>query len=798
MRKLPRILFVTFVLLSTVRLGATAANDPKVVANTHFNKAIAYQKAGKLGLAAQEYQAVLKVVPNLAPALNNLSIIYMQRQQYANAESALIRLLASDPKNESVLQRLTQCTIEQNKGKDAITYARKLMALKPDNRRYKAVFAAANMAAKDYNAAADVFRTLIHSDPKDKAPYLSLAYCYMSMKQQSDAIDTLDSLLKIAPNDAQARFFAAGIAEKIGDKQTAIKHYEAASTGPAAVQALLNLARLYRSTMEPEKSVNAMKRILKIDANNFDASFNLGAYEYSKGNFKQAESYWKKATSVRQKDPMANMNLAMAQARQRKFKEALVGAQIAYKAKPKDDMVAEAYGYVLECCAKLDEALAVYKDWEKNSPKDSIPNRKMAQIYLFQDKQEPKAWAQFDLAIKKDPKNIDIYTAYADALSMKGKYEDAYKQYQKAMNLKPGDASLMVRTAASLEMQKKPNEAISLLKKAANADAKNEEARIRLARLYNDQGNKDAAIAEYKAAIAINYKSQAALISLAQLYSEKDDTTNEIEMYRKLVKLNPSEGFRFGLANALEKTKDFDGALSEYNALETSTDTGYKTQALIHKGAVLEKQGKPTEAIAVYEKVLGFNANDQVLNALSKLYDDQKNPDGFISCLKSLIDSSKTGAPYQYYLDASTKAGKHDEAMNTLEAALLKAPDNVILLSVLASAYKASGKNDQAIEAYKKILAKFPQDYVANRNLGYIYKSLDKKQEAADCLKVVADQSKTDAQLLLDLGKLYEDLGKKSEAKSVYLDYLKYNPGNSEIKRKVSELEAAQPAEPVK
>ena len=791
MFKLPRVLIITVALSFIFGVGVYAVGALNPEAQKHFAAAVGYQKAGKLNPAIQEYQAGLKLEPNCAPALGNLGMIYLQRNQMSKAEGVFRRIVAIDPKNPAAIEQLARILLAQRKAKDAAPLVRQLIATKPKEIRYQQLLAACAMMSNDYPTAVGIYKSLIHADPKNPANYEALMSLYMGKQSYAEAIQAAEMLLKVDPSQVRARMTAGFAAEKMGDKAAAVKYYQSATSGPGAKSAYLNLARLYSEMKQPDKSLAALNSILKTNKNDFEANFNLGAYEYSKQHWDKAEKYWLAARKTRPTDPTINLNIGLARARQGHFKDALACTTIAVNGMPKSVLALEAHAYVLECLNEFDKAIGVYKRWEKLDPQNCVPNQKIGMDYIGLHKPD-SAWPQFDLAMKKAPKSADVAATYAGLLFSQKEYAKAHKMYAKAMELNPKDVNIVVRAADCLDADKKQAESIKILEKAVSTFPDNVVGRRRLAYEYIAQNNNDLAIAQYKKLFEDNPKSCDDGASLAQLYTAKGDHKAAAEIYGKLVKSCPPERlpfYHYLLGSALENTQDYDGALQQYAEVVKSTQKAFIPDAYKQMGGVYEKQGKIAEAIDAYKKSASARpADEEVYAKLEKLYIGQKKQDEYLAYLKSLLAESKDPLPFRAFADAFRKAGKADDGIGALESVVARMPDNVQPALALASEYAKSNLNDKAIERYKAVLDKFA-DPAAYAGLGKLYLAMGKKKDAADCLVHVTG----DKDCILQAAELYREMpDQRTAALNAYREYEKLDPANEDVKKKRRDLEAGE------
>lgn len=148
----------------------------------------------------------------------------------------------------------------------------------------------------------------------------------------------------------------------------------------------------------------------------------------------------------------------------------------------------------------------------------------------------------------------------------------------------------------------------------------------RLGAALEKVGQIDGAIAAYRRSIELNNKSSFSYDSLGQILTLKGQLDEAIEMHRTAIKLNPCfHRFHYNLAQVLLKKDCPDEALLELQAgLKKKTKNHPSYYELI--GDILADQGKKSEAITYYEKILMLDDNigssDQILQ---KVYDLKKS-----------------------------------------------------------------------------------------------------------------------------------------------------------------------------
>ncbi len=803
-------------------------SQAEVALQKRFEKAIRLQEEGKLDAALVEYNAILKTNPKAVPVLINAGLIHIQKQQFAKAESLLKRALAISPDNDIAIGNLVQALLGGGKNAEAFKYAKRLEKLKPKEFRSKFLLGISAMRANDSGAAVQAFKGALVLKPDDPASLYNLGLAYVKQKKFKEALTTLDRLIDRNPDATEARFLAAYAAEQAGDISSASKHLEAASkSAKDPVPALLTLARLYSAAKKEDKAVETYQRVLKLDKSNYEANLRLGQLEYEKQRFKESEKYFLAAQKAKPKDLAANIYVALSQSRGGNAKAALKSAEAAVNISPKNPTALEVLAYVHELNGNYDAAIAAYRKLQSYNPKSSQPSAKIALAYIMQNKRD-LAQAEYEKAVKAFPNDRGLILTYADFLRDSGKYDLAYSQYERAMKLKPGDPPTLVNGAICLHKQSKYDAAMALLNKAISIDPKNIKAYNTLADIYKAQEKQDLAIAQYRKILDFAPKDIAAHFSLIDIYEDQKNYEAEVEIYRKLKEIDPANkghatmiprlyekmgkldqaveeakklvaedgsevSYRSVAGDLLRKNKDYDGAIEQYAEMAKLEKPGAKALAYEQIGLIKQEQGKTDEAAAAYKDSLKAQpGSPRVLDALSKIYEDQNKAEEFLSFLKTLIEPGGEERPYRYFFEAYKKAGKAEDAVRTLEELYEKYPDNQQLGLTLASSYQATDQKEKALEVYKKFLAAKPEDPWLNKLAAEAYKSLGQDEEAFKCYQIAAKTMYYDQILVKEAGELFEKLGRKTEAIDLYRNYLKVDPANQELKQRIEALETVK------
>ena len=206
-----------FSVFSVARLPAQTSSgtvSPEVA--QLYSEAKAAQAQGDIAGAIQKYQAILKVAPRLAPAYNNLGLLYYNQRDYAHAASALREGLRIDPKMTSASALLGTCLFamgEYDKAREPLEAA---LRGNPHDDQVEMLLARTLIQLGDNSAAVLHLRELTTRNPADQEAWYLLGKVYLQLSQAA-----LAKVNEIDPNSALSH-------EISGEIMDSMKNYDGA------------------------------------------------------------------------------------------------------------------------------------------------------------------------------------------------------------------------------------------------------------------------------------------------------------------------------------------------------------------------------------------------------------------------------------------------------------------------------------------------------------------------------------------------------------------------------------------
>lgn len=188
-----------------------------------YAAAKAAQARGDLNEAIQKYQAMVKADPGLAPAWNNLGLLYYQQHDYAHAIPALREGLRLNPQMTTADALLGTCLFATGRYAEAREPLESALHGNPHDEQVEMILARTLIHLGDDAAAAVHLRTITARDPRNQEAWYQLGKVYLRLSQDSFAkVDEID------PNSALAHMIAGEIDDGMKNYQGALVEFSKA------------------------------------------------------------------------------------------------------------------------------------------------------------------------------------------------------------------------------------------------------------------------------------------------------------------------------------------------------------------------------------------------------------------------------------------------------------------------------------------------------------------------------------------------------------------------------------------
>lgn len=403
-------------------------------------------------------------------------------------------------------------------------------------------------------------------------------------------------------------------------------------------------------------------------------------------------------------------------------------------------------GMVLERRGEYDLALQEYKRTLLLDPESVFVYKQALNLALHIGKVEQASkWAEF--IVKADSSTADNWVMYGNVSWARGDLERARESYEKAVELDPSAYEAFYQLA-SLWSSRDQLRSIGYLKK------------------YLELRPEDAAEIYYQMAV---------------LYNMKRDTAGVEESLKKSKEADPYYPQpRYMLADLYESRSDAASALEEYKqliVLESKNAELYNHMGELYAGPALNDLD---EAEKYFMKAWLIDATDPTacfwLSVIREQKRDFSAAATFLEGSAALKKDAGLVLRLAYYY---TQSGGYKKAIDMLEKAALKWPDNSEVAYFLALGYDDTGKVKKALRMLKGILQRDPDNKEARMQLGMLSERENDMETAEEQFRYLLKKDPSNANVLNYLGYSLADRGLKlDEAELMIMGAIAAEPNN--------------------
>ncbi len=172
----------------------------------------------------------------------------------------------------------------------------------------------------------------------------------------------------------------------------------------------------------------------------------------------------------------------------------------------------------------------------------------------------------------------------------------------------------------------------------------------------------------------------------------------------------------------------------------------------------------PKEALRLTEKALELKAdNTEALRIYAGIAPQIVGADKAIAKVSALCDKAPSAVCHMLLSGLYERAGRRDEALKSIKAAIDHAPDNAASYHALAAYYLRNDMSAKALKEYERILNENPDDLQAAIMLALIYQGLDKTIEATKIYEYILKREPSQALAANNLAWILAESGSSDE-----------------------------------
>jgi tetratricopeptide (TPR) repeat protein len=259
-------------LAPTSALASQASKEVTPEVQGLYAEATTAEQHGDNATAIEKYRAMIKLAPNLAPAYNNLGILYFNLHDYTHAAEVLKRGLQLKPDMPTASAMLGVCYFQLGADEKAEPLLRAALRAKPTDDNVEMILVHILINLKKYEEAVVHLQDFLKRNPKDQQAWYMLGKSYLQLSE--GALEKID---EIDPNSVVAHEIAGEIDESMHNYDLALVEYKkAVDIDPQLPGTHMHLANAYWLIGKWESAQTEFEAELKNDPNNCTAYWKIG------------------------------------------------------------------------------------------------------------------------------------------------------------------------------------------------------------------------------------------------------------------------------------------------------------------------------------------------------------------------------------------------------------------------------------------------------------------------------------------------------------------------------------------
>ena len=431
----------------------------------------------KIPLAIQNIKKAIGMDSSQDDYYELLADIFSTARQYDSATVVLEKLINLDSTRVDAYYKLAKI-YESSKPLKALATYKKLLSLTGPEWNVLISVARLNDKLGNTGEAVKNIKNLLVLDPSNVSIQKLLANYYQRDKKYDKALEILNNIIELTPDDLDAHQKKAQVYIDQNDWKSASKEYSLIiSKKDVPFQTKVTIGATYfaqslkDSTLLPVAK-NFFESIDK-DTTDWQVKMYLGAIALDEGDDSTAIKNFKKVTEMASWNVQAWVRLGGLYYDNQKYEEAKIVMQKAIQSFPEDAMVNLILGLAFEQSGKHDEA-AVYLEKAVNLNSSDV-NALSAYAYNLNERKKPKEAIEYlNRALVISPDNVNLLGTLGLIYNAQKNYSLCDSVYERALDIDSSNALVNNNYAYSLsERGIRLDEALRMVKISLKTEPKN-------------------------------------------------------------------------------------------------------------------------------------------------------------------------------------------------------------------------------------------------------------------------------------------------------------------------------------
>jgi tetratricopeptide (TPR) repeat protein len=305
-------------LISQAILSATQTSEQNQKALDLVQTGLRALQQAQLEKAADDFQAAIRLAPDLAEAHLNLGLVQNRQGKLEKAIESFEKALQLKPSLTGVHAALGIDLLALGKPGEAVPHLEKALEADPNNAEVNRFLGMAYLEEGDLHRGIARLEIALKSKPKDAELLFSLGRAYKNLSTQ-----LFDQITRAAPESPRAHQLAAESHALLGRLEEAVKEYRRVlELNPNLPDIRLALGDLYMDAANYAGAEEAFRQELQVAPTNPEAIYKYGVVLLKMGRASEATPYLQKAIMMAPKMADAYFQLGKAFSDEGKLEQA--------------------------------------------------------------------------------------------------------------------------------------------------------------------------------------------------------------------------------------------------------------------------------------------------------------------------------------------------------------------------------------------------------------------------------------------------------------------------------------------